>query len=197
MPWPKGRPKSPEQRAKIAAGLAVAREEGRLSSRKGTRQPAELIERRIAPLRGRHREITCGHPDRKHGAKGLCKSCYMVEWMRLHPDANSGNAWSRANPDRARYLRRRGQLKKHGITPEQYAELHAQQGGRCANNRCGVSFPVDSLDYRSSALHVDHDHATGLIRGLLCRDCNAALGHAKDDQERLAGLIEYLRAHTA
>ncbi len=39
---------------------------------------------------------------------------------------------------------------------------------------------------------VDHDHQTGFVRGLLCRDCNAALGLFKDSQEILERAIGYL-----
>jgi hypothetical protein len=48
-----------------------------------------------------------------------------------------------------------------------------------------------------SALYVDHDHETGLARGLTCASCNTALGHAHEDPERLRRMADYLELSTA
>lgn len=45
---------------------------------------------------------------------------------------------------------------------------------------------------RIGELHVDHCHATGKVRGMLCFNCNATLGHVNDSVERLKMLIDYL-----
>ena len=76
--------------------------------------------------------------------------------------------------------------RSRGITYEERDELLAEQDGRCA--ACGTDNPGTKLGFM-----VDHDHDTGRIRGILCHHCNAALGHAKDDTQRLAGMILYLR----
>jgi hypothetical protein len=88
----------------------------------------------------------------------------------------------RAEVDRRSYLKR-----KFGITPEQYDEMLAAQGGVCA--LCGRQ-PRDDI-----SLHVDHDHRTGAIRKLLCFRCNNALGDLGDDPELLRAAAEYLDAH--
>jgi len=84
------------------------------------------------------------------------------------------------------YARRRSFERRRGITLEERDELLAEQDGRCA--ACGTDNPGTKLGFM-----VDHDHDTGRIRGILCHHCNAALGHAKDDTQRLAGMILYLR----
>ena len=56
------------------------------------------------------------------------------------------------------------------------------------NNKCAIC-QLESIDI----LHVDHDHETGKIRGLLCKSCNLVLGHAKDDLQTLKRAQAYLR----
>jgi hypothetical protein len=73
----------------------------------------------------------------------------------------------------------------YGITSEQYAALLEQQGDRCAI--CRTDTPGGKGGW-----HVDHDHAIGRVRGLLCHYCNLALGNFKDDPTRLRAALEYL-----
>ena len=44
-------------------------------------------------------------------------------------------------------------------------------------------------------LFVDHEHSTGVVRGLLCTNCNTMLGHAKDNPDTLRAGIDYLAKH--
>lgn len=81
-------------------------------------------------------------------------------------------------------------VKSHKITPEQRKSLLAKQRYQCAI--CGVN--QSSLKRR---LAVDHDHADGEIRGLLCSNCNLGLGLFKDRPEILAAAIRYLSEHDA
>lgn len=81
-----------------------------------------------------------------------------------------------------RVYTRRWYLKDvYGITLEEYLDIHAKQSGRCAICRDVVEL-----------LCVDHDHRTGLIRGLLCRACNLGLGHFCDDPVKLRTAADYL-----
>ncbi len=134
----------------------------------------------------------CRHTDRPHGGLGMCRSCYVAEWARKHPEsANTGNNWLKNHPEQARLHSRKLVLRKYGLTIEDYAKRWTEQGGRCANLRCRAQFDLIVKDFRFG-LQVDHDHSTGRVRGLLCPSCNRTLGHIADDIERLAGLIEYL-----
>ena len=66
---------------------------------------------------------------------------------------------------------RRETLRKYGLTQEQYELVLASQGGVCAICK---GPPVVHNVY-----HIDHDHKTGLIRGLLCQSCNTGIGKLK------------------
>ena len=76
---------------------------------------------------------------------------------------------------------------KYRLTPDDLQSMWNQQKGLCANNGCKTMLTMGKSGYC-----IDHDHATGVVRGLLCRNCNLALGHAKDSLQRLHGLIDYL-----
>jgi len=71
-----------------------------------------------------------------------------------------------------------------GITPEQYDEMHAAQGGACAICRATTNFTFNNLC-------VDHDHTNGRVRGLLCLNCNTALGQFKDSTSLLLKAADY------
>ncbi len=74
-----------------------------------------------------------------------------------------------------------------GITLVEYQAMSERQGGVCAV--CGGPPTTKNV------LQIDHDHATGKVRDLLCGHCNAALGMARDNTETLAKMISYLERH--
>jgi len=89
------------------------------------------------------------------------------------------------------YLKRKTEFslvfhKIKKISDDDYSHLLNLQGGGCAI--CGKT--SNGIFKR---LFEDHDHSTGLIRGLLCRDCNSGLGALKDNVLLLKRAIEYLR----
>lgn len=72
--------------------------------------------------------------------------------------------------------------REYGITVEEVEDLKLKQDGCCA------------ICQERKPLCVDHNHDTGLVRGLLCSNCNMALGHFKDSILYLQKAIEYLNA---
>lgn len=104
---------------------------------------------------------------------GLCKNGHFWEESRkLHRGYWVCGACRRK--DHRRYTL----LSKHGVTPE-WVDSHP------ACDICG-------REVSGRGRHVDHDHETGEVRGVLCLNCNLALGHFNDSIENLARAIEYL-----
>lgn len=138
----------------------------------------------------------------RDGVRNDCKACnaaaskarYLANpaaavarvkrWQQANPDrVNAYHRARRADPrvkraERSAYLKR-----KYGITVEEYDAMLARQGGGCGI--CG-SPPSDSI-----SLHIDHDHRTGRIRGLLCFVCNSSLGEL-DDPDLLRAALRYV-----
>lgn len=121
-----------------------------------------------------------------------CKSC-MCERSRLYSKTHreicrAGNRkWAKEHPDKTRASIRNAYLKKnYGIRQIEYDRLYQIQQGRCG--LCHIH-QTELL----KRFAVDHDHKTGLIRGLLCFDCNTGLGKFGDSIERLERAAAYLR----
>jgi hypothetical protein len=106
----------------------------------------------------------------------VCKPC-TAEYKK---------SWKENNPTKTREYKL---LKVFGITHSQYEEMHSNQNGVCA-----ICFqPESAIMYGETMnLAVDHDHATGEIRGLLCGNCNNGLGRFKDDIGLLQQAILYI-----
>lgn len=75
--------------------------------------------------------------------------------------------------------------RTYGLGEGDYGRLYEMQGGTCAI--------CHRANGRTKRLAVDHDHATGAVRGLLCSVCNRLLGHARDSAEFFERAAEYLR----
>lgn len=131
-------------------------------------------------------------PAKPGGRRARCKACH-AEGVRRRKAANRdvenqrNREWHHANKGRwsptqrrARWLRAR-----YGLTLERHGDLEQLQGGCCAICR----EPFDKTP------RVDHDHATGMVRGLLCHSCNVALGHFRDSPAIVAQSLRYLNQH--
>lgn len=82
--------------------------------------------------------------------------------------------------------RLRNMYYQYGLKFDDFKKMIVGQGGKCAI--CTNKFKT------SRAMHIDHCHRTGKIRGILCRHCNHGLGNFKDKQARLFRAAEYLKA---
>jgi hypothetical protein len=112
----------------------------------------------------------------------------VKQWQQANRErVNAGNRERRRSPESKRAQRDGHLRRKFGISIDVYEEMLAAQGGVCGI--CGRE-PNPSI-----ALHVDHDHETGVIRGLTCFRCNQALGAFGEDMERLQKATDYLLRH--
>ena len=84
--------------------------------------------------------------------------------------------------ERERWHSQGRRFKKYGITEADYLAAIEASEGKCPICQEVLTDPV-----------IDHDHETGLFRGVLCRGCNASLGHFKDSLEILGNALDYLR----
>lgn len=127
------------------------------------------------------------------GLQANCRACMKEinrDWYERNKPKMAGlsRAWAAKNPEKAKAIGRRSNLKRqYGLTSEDYDRLLESQGGKCAG--CG-----DCSD--AAVLHVDHDHETGEVRGLLCGPCNRTIGMAMDRPDRLIGLTRYLQSRS-
>ncbi len=109
-----------------------------------------------------------------------CKSC-KNSYQKIYRESNR----IKISTQRCNYRIK----KKYGLSPDDYKIMHESQGGLCAANNC-----LETT--HGGRLSVDHDHSTGKVRGLLCHECNLALGRAGDSIEKLKGLIAYLERNS-
>lgn len=118
--------------------------------------------------------------ERQDGRYPYCLPCKR----QLMRDAVA--RWKTRHPEEYRRSQRKTNLRKKGMTLEEYEQLAAAQRGRCAI--CGT-------EPNGVVLAVDHCHATGQIRGLLCTPCNMGIGHLRDDPDVLRRAAAYLDHH--
>lgn len=90
-----------------------------------------------------------------------------------------------ANPEKRDLWQQRANLARYGITPEEKQAIFDRQGGLC---------PICSaaLTTGRTGMQLDHDHASGAVRGLLCHLCNMMLGDFQEDPARLQAAVSYL-----
>ena len=117
--------------------------------------------------------------DQSHLLKSRCNTCLYNEHRR----------WTEENQHRVQDYREKDtwtlakRCARRGITPEQLVQTFERQECSCAICRTKISL-ADSA--------IDHNHATGEFRGVLCRQCNRALGMFKDNADILRSAAAYL-----
>lgn len=93
-------------------------------------------------------------------------------------------AYRKKNPDK---IKEWGLQRKYGISLDTYNRMFLSQGGRCAI--CRTDVPAKKYGW-----HVDHDHSTEKVRGILCNKCNRGLGYLNDSLDILKAAIKYIES---
>lgn len=125
----------------------------------------------------------------RDGRRGQCNKCRClndtVRWDNLSKEERLRRARKyEANKSVPRRWRRIKRL--YGLSKQDYDDLLHRQGGGCA--LCSSSDTKTIV----GVFYVDRCHETGRIRGLLCLDCNMALGKLGDTPDRIARVLEYV-----
>jgi hypothetical protein len=117
--------------------------------------------------------------DKKTARKSACKQCQRERM----------NAYYKT-PHGRKMKQEKSWLENGliGMTVERYEAMLVKQDGGC-------SICKKTVNKNGTRLCVDHDHETGLIRGLLCHDCNTSLGKLDDSLDLLYKAVEYLEEH--
>ena len=111
-------------------------------------------------------------------AAGACVRCGLP--------AAAGKTYCEAHLEEHRKTTR---MRRYGLSAADFDARLAQQGGRCAI--CGAT------QSGGNGWHVDHCHATGALRGILCMRCNTSIGKLGDTSEGVMRAVRYLRAAEA
>lgn len=136
------------------------------------------------------------------GYAGVCKDCRNAQWREryaLDPEyrkkrAEKGKRWALNNPEKAKAKSKRSNASRsfeqkradnrksqYGLSEPDYRQLCALEGGRCA------------VCKERRRLVIDHNHATGVVRGLLCYRCNTMVGHYEKANELRHEIESYLK----
>jgi len=130
------------------------------------------------------------------GVGSHCKKCHNMRssvWYKNNKEQAmaSTKGWKKSHPINTKLSQLKQNLKRmYGLTIEEYDAILMSQGGLCLI--CHTDTPGGR-----GRFHVDHDHDTGKIRGLLCHGCNIAIGHMREDPRILRSAADYLEYHGA
>lgn len=144
-------------------------------------QTSNNLAKRVRPPRTRREKDLQNLRSRRYRKKNLKKVRKSArEWGRRNAERVRKYSldWYHRNPKKTKNSSLR---KNHGITLEEYNRMFCRQSGECAI--CQKKMKIGC---------VDHDHASGLIRGLLCHPCNFALGLLKDSPVTARRAADYL-----
>jgi hypothetical protein len=129
--------------------------------------------------------------DKHHNRiRSVCKECSNErnkEWINNNKEKyyEKKKENYHKNKDKIRWY---SVKSKYGITREDYEQMLKNQNGKCA-----ICDTEEAKHWETNNLLIDHCHKSGKVRGLLCNNCNTALGLVDDKIEVLKRMIKYLK----
>ena len=121
----------------------------------------------------------CNGP--RDGSQVNCSACRVIQAeQKKSPQGRASLAAWRKTPQGKAYIRWNRIKMKYGLSRDEYLALAESQFYKCA------------ICQESRPLVVDHDHTSGLVRGLLCKPCNVGLGFFKDSIYLMGQAQRYL-----
>lgn len=111
------------------------------------------------------------HMDKPNYSFGLCHSCYGKKLYKENP-----------------IVFKNRKIKQYGITLNEYLDLLEKQ-----NHCCAICKSKEPKQGKSMYFHIDHDHDTKKVRGLLCGPCNRGIGYLQDNPEFILNAYNYVR----
>ena len=118
-----------------------------------------------------HFHIDSTRSDKLSNKCKICRSKYQRNYYLNHLDK----------------IKNRDLKKNYGISIEERNQKQINQDNKC------LICHKDFLLLNKKDIHVDHDHSTGKIRGILCKKCNSMIGLANDNILILSNAINYLK----
>lgn len=116
------------------------------------------------------------------GFQAYCRKC----------DNERTREYRRNNLEKRKIAERKADIKKYGLTLEDLEKMLQDQDNKCAICGQEIFLYGASVD-KNKIAHVDHNHETGEVRGLLCDKCNRGLGYFRDNTDYLLSAISYLK----
>ena len=113
-----------------------------------------------------------------------CKDCDKAGRPAPHPGPRCATHHRAFRKEQKARSHERMVGKTYGLAPGEYERMYKEQGGTCAICQRATG--------KTKRLAVDHDHDTGLVRGLLCGPCNQMVGYFRNSPEAFRRAAEYL-----
>lgn len=128
-----------------------------------------------------------------HGYQTYCRKCSYARFKTYAEKPENKARFNKRlrearkkNPEIFRDYDLRSRMK---LEPGTYQRMYDAQNGKCAI--CAGA----RLSTGKFRLHIDHCHDTGIIRGLLCHNCNVGIGNLRHDENIMHRAIDYLKKH--